>query len=140
MGTVVDEREDPVGERVRLAVGAPWAAATYHLVYTSQGADAVRQMRGGSAWLEVIEKVPQRERHLHVHQGHMMEMNDVDLAAWRAGGHVSLPSVTLTGSADTVGRAVAAMARAGATEVMYEPSGPDIARELRTFISAVRMW
>jgi 5,10-methylenetetrahydromethanopterin reductase len=138
MGTVVDEQEDPAGERVRLAVGAPWAAATYHLVYTSQGADAVRQMPGGTAWLDVIDKVPQRERHLHIHQGHMVEMNDADLAAWRAGGYVSLPSATLTGSPDTVGKAVAAMAQAGGTEVMYEPSGPDIARELEAFISAVR--
>lgn len=77
-------------------------------------------------------------RHLHVHQGHMVEMNDADLAAWRAGGHVTLPSATLTGSADTVGTAVAAMAQAGGAEVMYEPSGPDIARELEAFVSAVR--
>ena len=138
MGTVLDDQEDPTGERVRLAVGAPWAATTYHLVYTTQGADAVQQMPGGSAWLDVIEKFPQRERHLHVHQGHMVEMNDADLAAWRAGGHVSLPSATLSGAADTVAQAVAAMAQAGATEVLYEPSGPDIARELEAFISAVR--
>jgi 5,10-methylenetetrahydromethanopterin reductase len=138
MGTVIDELEDPIGERVRLAVGAPWAAATYHLVYTTQGADAVHQMPGGSAWLDVIEKFPQRERHLHVHQGHMVEMNDADLAAWRAGGHVTLPSATLSGSADMLRRAVTAMAHAGATEVLYEPSGPDIGRELDAFISAVR--
>jgi 5,10-methylenetetrahydromethanopterin reductase len=95
-------------------------------------------MPGGSAWLDVIDKFPQRERHLHIHQGHMVEMNDADLAAWRAGGYVSLPSATLTGSADTVGKAVGAMAQAGATELMYEPSGPDIARELDAFLSAVR--
>ena len=47
----------------------------------------------------------------------MVEMNDADLAAWRDGGYVSLPSATLTGSADTVGKAVAAMAQAGATEL-----------------------
>jgi len=138
MGTVIDELEDPIGERVRLAVGAPWAAATYHLVYTTQGADAVHQMPGGSAWLDVIAKFPERERHLHVHQGHMVEMNEADLAGWRAGGHVSLASATLSGSADKLRRAVAAMAQAGATEVLYEPSGPDIARELEAFISAVR--
>jgi alkanesulfonate monooxygenase SsuD/methylene tetrahydromethanopterin reductase-like flavin-dependent oxidoreductase (luciferase family) len=136
MGTVSDQGEDPAGERVRLAVGAPWAAA-YHFVYTAQGADAVREMPGGSAWLEVIERVPRRERHLHIHQGHMVEMNDADLAAWNAGGCVSVPSVTLTGSANTVRQAVAAMAQAGATEVIIEPSGPDIARELESFISAV---
>lgn len=138
MGTVVGEQEDPVGERVRLAVGAPWAAATYHLVYTTQGGHAVRELPGGTAWLDVIEKIPQDERHLHIHQGHMVEMNEADLAAWRAGGHVTLPSATLTGSADAVGQAVAAMAEAGATEVLYEPSGPDIPHELKSFISAVR--
>lgn len=137
MGTVLDEGEDPAAERVRLAAGAPWAAA-YHFVYTAQGADAVREMPGGSAWVDVIEKVPQRERHLHIHQGHMVEMNDADLAAWRAGGFASLPSVTLSGPADTVGKTVAAMGEAGATEVMFEPSGPDIERELEAFIAAVR--
>jgi hypothetical protein len=137
MGTVIDEGEDPAGERVRLAVGAPWAAA-YHFLYTNQGADAVRQIPGGSAWLEAIEKFPRRLRHLHVHQGHMVEMNDADLAAWRAGGYVSVPSVTLSGSAERVRKAASAMAHAGATEIMIEPSGPDIARELETFISAVR--
>jgi hypothetical protein len=83
------------------------------------------------------EKVPQRLRHLHVHQGHMIEMNEADLAAWHGGGYASVPSVTLTGSADTVGKTVAAMAQAGATEIMIEPSGPDIARELEMFVSAV---
>lgn len=137
MGTVIDDGEEPAGERVRSAVGAPWAAA-YHFVYTVQGAGAVRGMPGGSAWLDVIEKLPQRERHLHIHQGHMVEMNDADLAAWNAGGYASVPSVTLSGSADTIGKAVAAMAHAGATEVIIEPSGPDIARELDAFMSAVR--
>jgi 5,10-methylenetetrahydromethanopterin reductase len=136
VGTVLDEGEELSGERVRLAVGAPWAA-TYHYVYTAKGADAVREMPGGSAWLGVIDTVPQRLRHLHVHQGHMVEMNDADLAAWRAGGYVSVPSATLTGSADTVRKSVAAMAEAGATEVVIEPSGPDIARELGMFMQAV---
>lgn len=135
VGTVVDEGEDPASERVRSAVGAPWAA-TYHYVYTAKGPDAVREMPGGSAWLNMIEKIPQRERHLHIHQGHMVEMNQADLAAWRAGGYVSVASTTLTGFADIVEKKVAAMAHAGATELIYEPSGPDIPRELDAFISA----
>lgn len=137
VGTVVDDGEDPAGERVRSAVGAPWAA-TYHYVYTAKGADAVRGLPGGSAWLDVIDNVPQYERHLHIHQGHMVEMNEADLAAWRAGGSASVASTTLTGSADTIAQRVAAMARAGATEVMFEPSGPDIGRELDRFMGVVR--
>lgn len=137
MGTVLDEGESLADERVRSAVGAPWAAA-YHFVYTTQGADALREMPGGAAWLDVIERIPQRLRHLYIHQGTMVEMNTADLAAWHAGGYASVPSVTLSGSADAVGRAVAAMAEAGATEVMIEPSGPDIPCELGRFMAAVR--
>ncbi|OBI53286.1 LLM class flavin-dependent oxidoreductase [Mycobacterium sp. E796] len=137
MGTVLDEWEDLAGERVRSAVGAAWAAA-YHFIYTTKGADALREMPGGSAWVEVVEKVPQRLRHLQIHQGTMVEMNEADLAAWRAGGYASVPSVTLSGTADTVGEAVAAMADAGATEIIFEPSSPDIPRELNKFMAAVR--
>lgn len=136
-GTVLDEQEDPAGERVRLAVGPPWAGM-FHFVYTGKGASAVSEMPCGTSWLDTIEKFPERERHLFIHQGHMVEMNDADMAAWRAGGHVSIPSVTLTGSAEMIGEAVAALARDGATEVMIQPSGPDIPRELETFIAAVR--
>jgi alkanesulfonate monooxygenase SsuD/methylene tetrahydromethanopterin reductase-like flavin-dependent oxidoreductase (luciferase family) len=137
VGTVIDEGEELAGERVRLAVGAPWAA-TYHYVYTAKGGNLVREMPGGTAWLDVIDKIPQRERHLHIHQGHMVEMNEADLAAWRAGGYMSVPSATLTGPADTIAQRVAEMAQAGATEIVFEPSGPDIARELDRFITAVR--
>jgi alkanesulfonate monooxygenase SsuD/methylene tetrahydromethanopterin reductase-like flavin-dependent oxidoreductase (luciferase family) len=136
-GTVLDDDEEPADERVRLAVGPAWAGM-FHFVYTGQGAAAVAEMPGGSSWLDVIERIPERERHLHIHQGHMAEMNDADMAAWRAGGHVSIPSTTLTGNAETIGKAVAAMAHDGATEVMIQPSGPDIARELQAFVTAVR--
>ncbi|WP_123025669.1 hypothetical protein [Mycolicibacterium stellerae] len=85
----------------------------------------------------MIEKLPERLRHLHVHQGHMVEMSDADLEAWHAGGQFFVPSATLTGSADTVRKWVTEMAQAGATEIMIEPSGPHIPRELDTFLSAV---
>lgn len=137
MGTVIDDDEDPGGERVRAAVGPSWAAA-YHYTYTVRGAETVREMPGGPAWLDVIENAPHSLRHLQIHQGHMMEMNDADLAAWRAGGHASVGSVTLSGNAARVRSTVTALARAGATEIMYEPSGPDIDRELETFLAAVR--
>jgi 5,10-methylenetetrahydromethanopterin reductase len=136
-GTVLDGQEDPAGERVRSAVGPPWAGM-FHFVYTGQGAAAVAEMPGGASWLDVIEKIPERERHLFIHQGHMVEMNDADMAAWRAGGHISIRSITLTGPAETIGEAVAVLARDGTTEVMIQPSGPDIPRELETFIAAVR--
>ena len=137
IGTVLDDGEELDSERVRLAAGPPWAGV-FHFTYTAQGADAVRQIPGGPEWLEVIEKYPADERHLHIHRGHMVEMNEADLAAWRAGGYVTLSSATLTGTADVVRKRVADLAAGGATEIMIEPSGPDIGRELATFIDAVR--
>ncbi|WIX76749.1 LLM class flavin-dependent oxidoreductase [Amycolatopsis carbonis] len=135
-GTVLDDGEALDSERVRLAAGPTWAGV-FHFTYTAQGADAVRAIPGGPAWLEVIESYPPHERHLHIHRGHMVEMTDADLAAWDAGGYVTLAS-TLTGCADVVRQKVADLASAGATEVMFEPSGPDISRELAKFIDVVR--
>ncbi|MFI5612665.1 LLM class flavin-dependent oxidoreductase [Amycolatopsis sp. NPDC051903] len=135
-GTVLDEGEELNSERVRQAAGPTWAGVL-HFTYTVQGADAVREMPGGPAWLEVIEKYPPEERHLHINRGHLVDMNEADLAAWHAGGYVTLSS-TLTGTADVVRQKVADLASAGATEVMFEPSGPDIGRELKAFVAAVR--
>lgn len=137
VGTVLDDGEALNSERVRLAAGPPWAGV-FHLTYTTGGADAVRGIPGGPQWLEIIEKYPPNERHLHIHRGHMVEMNEADLAAWNAGGYETLPTTTLTGTADVVRAHVAKLRDSGATEVMIEPSGPDIAREIGTFMDAVR--
>lgn len=137
VGTVLDEGEELDSARVRLAAGPTWAGV-FHFTYTVQGADAVREIPGGPAWLEVIEAYPAHKRHLHIHRGHLVEMNEADLAAWKAGGYVTLSSTTLTGTADVVRQRVADLASAGATEIMIEPSGPDIDRELATFMDAVR--
>ncbi len=137
VGTVLDDGEEVDSERVRLAAGPPWAGV-FHFTYTAQGAEAVRALPGGPAWLEVIERYPAAERHLHIHRGHMVEMNEADLAAWHAGGYAMLPEGTLTGPAEVVRQRVADLAAGGATEVMFEPSGPDIERELTAFIAAVR--
>lgn len=103
-----------------------------------QGADAVREMPGGPAWLEVIERLPERERHFAIHQGHIQEMNEADLAAWDAGGHVALTTTTWTVPVEEFGVAVRALADQCMTEVQLQPTGPDIRRELEVFARAVR--
>jgi 5,10-methylenetetrahydromethanopterin reductase len=135
-GTVLEPGEDVTDERVRLAGGPLWGGL-FHFVYTMQGADAVRAMPGGEAWLEVIERIPADERHLAIHQGHIQEMNEGDLAAWNS-GHVSLTQVAWTSPPEQFGSAVRALADQGVTEVQLQPTGPDIRRELATFMEAVR--
>lgn len=136
-GTVLEPGEKVSDERVRLAVGPLWGGM-FHFVYTMQGADAVRAMPGGPAWLEVIERVPEPERHLAIHLGHIQEMNEADRAAWDAGGHVSVPEATWTAPAAEFGARVRALAGEGVTEAQLQPTGPDIPRELEAFAKAVR--
>lgn len=137
MGTPLDPGEQVTDERVRLAAGPVWGGM-FHFVYTMQGADEVRGMPGGAAWLDVIERIPERDRHLAIHQGHVQEMNEADQAAWNAGGFASLSTATWTAPVAEFGAAVRALADQGVTEVQLQPTGPDIRRELEVFANAVR--
>ena len=138
MGTVLDDGEAVDSDRVRDTVGVV-AGVQLHFAWTLQGPDAVLEMPGGKEWLEVVNRSPERERHLAVHQGHLMRMSDADAAAWTAGSHALLPGNTLTGSIQDVAAAVRALADAGATEIQFQPTGPDIRRELERFMAAARL-
>jgi 5,10-methylenetetrahydromethanopterin reductase len=63
-------------------------------------------------------------------------LNDADLAAWSAGGAEIVEQVTVTGTVDGVRRRLDAMGEQGVTELVYQPAGPDIARELERFMYA----
>jgi alkanesulfonate monooxygenase SsuD/methylene tetrahydromethanopterin reductase-like flavin-dependent oxidoreductase (luciferase family) len=134
-GTVLDDGEEPAADRVR-AAGGPGTVVALHGVYEYGG--PVAEMPGGAAWLELIERVPESERHLVVHEGHCVGLNAADEAAWDAGAHGLLQAVTVSGTRDEVRQRVEALAEQGATEVVYQPAGPDIRRELETFIEAAR--
>jgi 5,10-methylenetetrahydromethanopterin reductase len=132
-GTVLDDGEAPDSERVR-AAGGPGTVVALHGVYEYGG--PVAEMPGGAAWLAEIERLPEDERHLTVHEQHCVGLNAADEAAWDAGAHALLKSVTLSGSRDEVRNRVATLAEQGVTEVVYQPAGPDIRRELETFMEA----
>jgi 5,10-methylenetetrahydromethanopterin reductase len=38
-------------------------------------------MMGGKEWVDVISRVPERERHLAIHDGHLLDLNAADTAA-----------------------------------------------------------
>jgi len=126
-GTVLEEGENLHSPRVVEAIG-PAVAAMYHGAYGAGGVDA---LPGGSGWREEIEAFPEAERHLHVHEGHFVELSERD----RRHIDMTLGAATLTGRADEVAERLAGLEAAGATEIMYCPMG-DVERELRAMASA----
>jgi 5,10-methylenetetrahydromethanopterin reductase len=127
IGTVLDDGEDPGGTRAMFAARAAGALGVH--VMHLQGAD-VSSFPGGAAWLEALDQVPPDERHLALHDGHLIDANERDrlvvtgdllttmgFARTREGWHHHLDS----------------LAAGGATEVAYQPAGPDIPAELERF-------
>jgi 5,10-methylenetetrahydromethanopterin reductase len=136
-GTIRDEGDTPGDEREMEAIGAG-ASIAYHHAYEFGGPDAVLGMPGGEAWLAVINQHPADERHMAVHNNHLIRMNDADRAGMAAGGSVLADQVTVTGTAAEVRSKVAMLGELGVTEIAYEPMGSNIPRELERFIAATQ--
>jgi 5,10-methylenetetrahydromethanopterin reductase len=136
-GTIRDEGDTPGDEREMEAIGAG-ASIAYHHAYEFGGPDAVLGMPGGEAWLAVINEHPADERHMAVHNNHLIRMNDADRAGMAAGGSVLADQVTVTGTAAEVRAKVAVLGELGVTEIAYQPMGSNIPRELERFIAATQ--
>jgi 5,10-methylenetetrahydromethanopterin reductase len=134
-GTVLEDQEPLDSPRVRAAAGAGHALA-YHVAYEFGG--DVTQLPGGEQWLKVITAQPERERHLAVHDQHLVGLNQADEAAWAAGGWNAVPVTTVTGSPAHIAGQLAGYADQGVTEIIYQPAGPDIAGELERFLGAAQ--
>ncbi|NYJ06643.1 LLM class flavin-dependent oxidoreductase [Petropleomorpha daqingensis] len=132
-GTVLDEGEDPTAERARLA-GGPGTALAWHGAYEFGGQEAVAGLPGGNAWNEVVSRTPQDRRHIAVHTGHCVELNEADRAAWESGGSTLMEPTTLSGTAEQVRGKLDDLAERGVTEIVYQPCGPDVRRELERFL------
>ena len=134
-GTVLDPGETADSNRVRDAAG-PGLAVLFHAAYERGGAEAVRGIPGGAAWLRGIESVPLKQRHLEVHRGHLVLVNENDRKAWSAGAQAMLMAVTLSGSTQEVRKKLDELRAQGVPELAYQPAGPDITRELDAFAHA----
>ncbi len=133
-GTVLDDGEDPASARA-LEAGGPGLMVVLHGTYESGGA-AVDGFPGGKAWREAVEQTPTASRHLAVHEGHLVAINDRDRVAI-ADMAPLLTAVGVSGTAAEVRAKVDAFGAGGVTEIAYQPAGPDIPRELRAFMDAV---
>lgn len=134
-GTVLDEGEQLTSARVVDAVG-PAAVVMYHAAYERGGAAVVDALPGGHGWREAVEACPEAERHLAIHEGHLVKANSRDEP--HVADLIPLASATaLVGTAQQVSERVAGLGALGVTELVYQPAGSDIERELRAFASAM---
>jgi 5,10-methylenetetrahydromethanopterin reductase len=134
-GTVLAEGEDPSSERVQ-AAGGPGLALAYHGAY--EFGTPLEELPGGREWKTVVERTAPEERHLAVHEQHCVGLNEADQAAWEAGGHRMLADVTISGTADEVRERLVGLADHGVTEIVFQPCGPDIRRELAVFMATAK--
>ena len=132
-GTVLAEGEPLDSPRVQAAVG-PGNALAYHAAYEFGG--DVTALPAGDRWLAHINAVPKELRHLAVHDQHLTALNAADQAAWAAGSWRAIAATTVTGSAADIAAQLGRFADQGVTEVIYQPTGHDIAGELQAFITA----
>jgi len=130
-GTVLDAGEDLTSARVMAAAGHGGAVLYHFLFETGLPMDALPQ---ADAWIAAYADVPEDERHLAMHEAHLVGVNDRDRP------FVTPELLAATGGAftpDELRARVEALDAAGVTEIAYQPAGPDIPRELEAFASAV---
>jgi 5,10-methylenetetrahydromethanopterin reductase len=130
-GTVLEEGEDPGSARVLAAAGHA-APVGFHFALENRMLDMIPR---GQEWAAAYESVPARARHLALHDRHLISINERD-RPFVTGELLVQQGLALTRAGWR--ERVAMLASQGATEIAYQPAGPDIARELETFASAVR--
>jgi 5,10-methylenetetrahydromethanopterin reductase len=131
-GTVLEDDDDVSSERVMAAAGHG-AAVYYHFWFeTGRSMDDLPK---GTDWVAAYADVPADERHLAIHDGHLVSVNERDRAFVTP---EILQAIGATFRPAELRERLVAMAEGGMTEIAYQPAGPDIPRELEAFAAAVR--
>ena len=131
---MLEEGEPPTSARA-IAAGGPGLVVALHGTYEWSG-EAVDGFPGGPAWRAAVEQTAPNARHLAVHEGHLVALNDRDRVAIDELAPL-MTSFGLSGTAADVRAKAEAFEAAGVTELVYQPAGPDIERELRALMDAV---
>jgi 5,10-methylenetetrahydromethanopterin reductase len=128
-GTVLRDGENVASPRVIEAAGHA-AIVLYHYVAEN---DLPSEIAPGLAdWLQAYADVPPDERHLAMHDLHLIGINERDRP------FVTPQLLEATGfawSPDALADGIAALEHAGVTEIAYQPAG-DIPAELEAFMAA----
>jgi 5,10-methylenetetrahydromethanopterin reductase len=114
-----------------MAAAGHGAGVALHATY-ERGAN-MSGFPNGAQWQAAIERVPERERHLALHEGHLISLTERDATV------VDGPMLKMFGLARTASEwrtRLTELESAGATEIAYQPAGPDIPGELERFAAA----
>jgi 5,10-methylenetetrahydromethanopterin reductase len=129
-GTVLADGEDPATPRVMAAAGHAGGVAVHGAYERTR---AVPAFPGGEEWAESLRQVPEERRHIALHDGHLISLNERDARV------VSSEMLRRLGFVRTAAEwrdRLAELESAGATEIAYQPAGPDIRGELERFARA----
>jgi len=126
MGTVLDEGESPGSQR---AIEAAGHAASVGLHFAMEFG-LTNALPGGEQWAAEYESIAQSERHLALHDQHLIAVNDRD-RPYVTGEVLSAQGLALDAGAWR--ERLAEIEAGGATEVAFQPAGGDIPRELEAF-------
>jgi 5,10-methylenetetrahydromethanopterin reductase len=130
-GTVLADGEDPGSARAVAAAGHAASVMLHWAVEFGQ----LELVPGGAAWAAAYDDLPAAERHLALHDGHLVAVNDRDRPF--VTGEVLAASGLALDRAGWKDR-LAQLEEAGATAVAYQPAGPDVPRELEAFAEVCR--
>jgi 5,10-methylenetetrahydromethanopterin reductase len=131
MGTVLDAGE-AVGSSRALAAAGHGGAVMFHYALEH---GMLAHIPEGEAWQRAYAQVPQRTRHLEMHDGHLVGVNARDRPYIT--GELLASHGLIKDRAAWRDR-LQALAASGATEIAYQPAGPDIPRELEAFAAAAQ--
>lgn len=130
-GTVLAPGEAPDAPRVLDAAGHA-APVLFHFAMENR---RLGLLPNGEAWAAAYADLPARSRHLALHDRHLIAVNERDRP------FVTGELLTQNGLALDPGgwrERVQMLESLGATEIAYQPAGPDIPGELERFAAAVR--
>jgi 5,10-methylenetetrahydromethanopterin reductase len=94
----------------------------------------VDELPGGVPWRAEVDAIPEAVRHLRLHESHFLRVDDRDRSLVRG---ETVTALSWTGRASDLRARFEQYEAQGATEVFFEPTGPDIAREITAFARAV---
>jgi 5,10-methylenetetrahydromethanopterin reductase len=126
LGTVLAPGERPDAARAIEAAGHAGAV----MLHWAAEHGALDSIPNGRAWAAAYDRFPARVRHLALHDGHLVAVNDVDRPF--VTGDL-LGRTGLAAPAERWRERLAELEAAGATEIAYQPAGRDVPRELEAF-------
>ena len=130
-GTVREPDELLDSERI---IGAAGHGAAVALHTMAERKLDVGVLPGGEAWLEDLARHPHDERHIALHDLHLIGVNNRDRTMLTADFMARFGGARTT---DEWHRHLERLEAAGMTEIAYQPAGPDIEGELRRFATMV---